>query len=162
MTAETVLLGCCVGVAATVTMDVLASVSRKIGLTVGAKGIWVGRWYLGMAQGQFVHSNIADVPERPGEKRAAQVGHYAIGVVLAIFYVAACGWLGLSPGNFLVALGYGLATCVFPWFMLFPALGLGWFGLKAPPELKVVRTSLLNHLSYGVGLWWSAAVLGLG
>jgi hypothetical protein len=162
MTGETFVFGICAGVAATVTMDVLANAFRRVGLTVGAKGQWVGRWYLGIARGQFVHSNIAGAPERLGEKRAALVGHYVIGIALAVLYVAGAGWLGVSPDEFLVALGYGFATSVFPWFLLFPALGFGFFGLKGPPELRMFTTSLINHLSYGFGLWWIAKVLPLG
>ncbi len=162
MIGETVVFGILVGVAATVTMDVLSSASRKMGLTVGAKGQWVGRWYLGIAQGHFAHADIAVAQEQPGETRAAQVGHYAIGIVLAVFYVAATGWLAISPGTFLAALGYGFATTVFPWFLVYPALGFGVFGLKGPPELKLCTTSLMNHLFYGFGLWWSAKVLSLG
>ncbi len=112
MTGETIVsmvFGVCVGVAATVTMDVLASASRRVGLAAGAKGQWVGRWYLGIARGQFVHSNIAAAPEQAGEKWAALVGHYAIGIALAVLYVVGAGWLGVSPGVFLVALGYGFA-----------------------------------------------------
>jgi hypothetical protein len=152
----------CVGVAATVTMDVLTSVSRKVGLTVGANGQWVGRWYLGIARGQFVHSNIAAAPERAGEKRAALVGHYAIGIALAVLYIVGAGWLGVSPGVLLVALGYGFATCVFPWFLVFPALGFGLFGLRGPPELRLFTSSVMNHLFYGFGLWWIVMVLRLG
>ncbi len=165
MTGETTVLivfGVCVGVAATVTMDVLASACRRLGLAAGAKGQWVGRWYLGIARGQFVHSNIADTPEQAGEKRAALVGHYAIGITLAVLYVVGAGWLGISPGVFLVALSYGFATCVFPWFLVFPALGFGLFGLRGPPELRLLTSSLMNHLCYGFGLWWIAKVLGLG
>ena len=165
MASETIVsmvFGVCVGVAATVTMDVLASASRRVGLGAGAAGQWVGRWYLGIARGQFVHSNIAAAPEQAGEKRAALVGHYAIGIALAVLYVVGAGWLGVSPGVFLVALAYGFATCVFPWFLVFPALGFGWFGLKGPTELKLFTTSLMNHLFYGFGLWWIAKVLRLG
>ena len=162
MTGETFVFGICAGVAATVTMDVLTNAFQRVGLTVGAKGQWVGRWYLGIARGQFVHSNIAVAPERLGEKRAALVGHYVIGIALAVLYVAGAGWLGVSPDEFLVALGYGFATSVFPWFLLFPALGFGFFGLKGPPELRMFTTSLINHLSYGFGLWWIAKVLPLG
>ncbi len=162
MTGETIVFGFCAGVAATVTMDVLASASRRVGLAAGAKGQWVGRWYLGIARGHFVHSNIAVAPEQTGEKRAALVGHYAIGIALAVLYVAGAGWLGVSPDAFLVALGYGFATSVFPWFLVFPALGFGLFGLKGPPELRLFTSSLMNHLSYGFGLWWIAKVLPLG
>lgn len=154
--------GVLVGVAATVTMDLLASLFQRIGLTVGAKGQWVGRWYLGMARGRFVHSNIAETPEQPGERRAALIGHYVIGIVLAVLYIGGALWLDLSPGALPVALGYGLATCVFPWFLLFPAMGFGVFGLKGPSELRMLATSVINHLSYGFGLWWSSLVFGLG
>jgi hypothetical protein len=142
-------------------MDVLGSALRRVGLAAGAKGQWVGRWYLGIAQGRFVHSNIVDAPERPGEQRAALVGHYLIGSVLAVVYVAGAGWLGVSPDALLVALGYGFITTVFPWFLVFPALGFGLFGRKGPPELRLFRASLLNHLCYGFGLWWIAKVLPL-
>jgi hypothetical protein len=162
MIGETVLFGVCVGVAATVTMDVLASAARTLGLTVGAKGQWVGRWYLGIARGRLVHSNIAAAAELPGEKRAALVGHYLIGIALAVLYVVGAGWLGISPSAFLVALGYGFATCVLPWFLLFPAMGFGLFGVKGPPGSRLFTTSVINHLFYGLGLWWIAKALPLG
>jgi hypothetical protein len=85
-----------------------------------------------------------------------------IGIALAVFYLAGAGWLGISPDLLLVALGYGFATTVFPWFLVMPSLGFGLFGLKGPPELKLFITSVTNHLSYGFGLWWIAKVLPLG
>jgi hypothetical protein len=156
------LIGVLVGVAGTVTMDVLASVSRKLGLAMEAKGQWVGRWYLGIAQGRFVHGDITTVPEQPGETRAALVGHYIIGITLAVLYVLGVEWVGVSPASFVVAVGYGLGTCIFPWFLVFPALGFGVFGRRGPRELKLFSASVLNHLGYGLGLWWVANVLRLG
>ncbi len=158
---EVLMFGGIVGVAATVTMDVLGSFARRLGLAAGAQGQWVGRWYLGIARGQFVHSNIAAAPELAGEKRAALVGHYVIGIVLAIFYVVGASLLGISPGLFLAALGYGLATCVFPWFLVFPSLGFGVLGRKGPAELRLFTAIVMNHLFYGLGLWWSAKLLQL-
>ena len=164
MTGDTIVVlmfGVIVGVAATVTMDVLGSIARRVGFAAGAKGQWVGRWYLGIARGQFVHSDIAAAPELAGEKRAALVGHYVIGIVLAVVYVVGASLLGVSPGGFLVAIGYGLATCVFPWFLVLPSLGFGAFGLKGPKELRLFTSSVLNHSFYGLGLWWSAKLLQL-
>ncbi|UCF89564.1 MAG: DUF2938 family protein [bacterium] len=155
------ILGIGAGIAATATMDLLAAVFNRAGLTAGAKGQWVGRWYLGMLRGRFVHTDIAACPEQDGEKRAALVGHYVIGVVLAVFYVAGAKWLGRSPDGFFLAMGYGLATCVFPWILVLPALGFGACGWKGPPELKLFRSSVMNHISYGLGLWWSAKALFL-
>jgi hypothetical protein len=161
-TIASVLAGVLVGVAGTVTMDVLAAASRKVGLAAGAKGQWVGRWYLGMVRGEFVHSNVTTSPQQPGEKRAALVGHYVIGVTLAVLYVIGTEFVGFSSSSFFVAVGYGLATCVFPWFLVFPALGFGLFGRRGPPELRLFTSSLMNHLFYGFGLWWSAKMLPLG
>jgi hypothetical protein len=149
-------LGVCAGIAATVTMDVLGGLSRRVGLTVGAKGTWVGRWYLGILRGQLRHANITASPKLSGEKLAALAGHYAIGIALAILYVVGAAWLAVSPDGLLLALGYGLATCVFPWFLVFPSLGFGVLGLRGPSELKLFTSSLVNHLSYGFGLWWFA------
>lgn len=160
-TIVSLLEGAVVGVAATVTMDVLGIVSRKAGLAAGAKGHWVGRWYLGIAQGHFVHANIATAREQPGETRAALAGHYIIGIALAIFYVIGLRAIGLSPASFVVAVSYGLATCAFPWLLVFPALGFGVFGRKGPPELQLFAASLLNHFFYGLGLWWISNLLRL-
>lgn len=156
-----VLFGAGAGVAATVTMDVLGAFARRLGLAAGAKGTWVGRWYLGIARGRFVHSDIAAEPELAGEARAALIGHYIIGIVLAVVYVLAADVLGVAPGGFAIAVGYGLATCVFPWFLVLPALGFGVFGVNGPPELKLFTSSVLNHLFYGLGLWWSCNLLPL-
>ena len=162
VTIESLVSGALVGVAATVTMDVLGAAGRRVGLCAGAKGQWVGRWYLGIVRGRFFHPDIAAVPAQAGEQRLALIGHYVIGIVLAAVYVLGAGWLGLSPRALPVALGYGLATCVFPWFLVYPALGFGPLGLRGPSQLKLLITSLLNHLCYGFGLWWAAQMLRLG
>lgn len=161
MTAETILYGVCAGIAATATMDVLAIAFGKLGLIAGAKGEWVGRWYLGMPRGRFAYKDITAAPELAGERQAAVVGHYAIGIALALFYVIGAGWAGFSPGSFLAAVGYGLSTTVFSWFLVMPCLGFGLFGMAGPRGLKLFRSSLANHLSYGFGLWWISVVLSL-
>ena len=79
-----------------------------------------------------------------------------------MLYVVGAEWVDLAPASFLVAVGYGLATCVFPWLLVFPALGFGVFGRKGPPELRLFTSSLMNHLFYGLGLWWMAMLLQLG
>jgi hypothetical protein len=40
-------------------------------------------------------------------------------------------------------------------------MGFGVFGLSGPKELGLLRSSLINHLFYGLGLWWSAKILEL-
>ncbi|HSN55449.1 MAG TPA: DUF2938 family protein, partial [Candidatus Sulfomarinibacteraceae bacterium] len=124
-------------------------------------GTWVGRWYLGMARGRFVHSDITSSPKLAGEERAALIGHYVIGILLAVFYVVGARLLGISPGSFVAALGFGLATCVFPWFLVLPGLGFGAFGRTGPKERRLFTATVLNHSFYGLGLWWSVNLFQL-
>ncbi len=52
-------------------------------------------------------------------------------------------------------------TNLLPWLILFPAMGFGWFGGAAPPELQLPRTSVVNHAVFGVGIAWSTRLLGV-
>ena len=38
------------------------------------------------------------------------------------------------------------------WFLVLPPLGFGVFGVKGPRELRLFRSSVLNHLFHGFGL----------
>ena len=99
MSGTTIVFALLAGLAATATMDLLARVLRRLGMSAGAEGRWVGRWYLGILHGQFVHADIATSPRRPGEERAALVGHYGIGMALAVLYFSAGGAARLRPGT---------------------------------------------------------------
>ena len=120
------------GVAATFTMDQLGRGARRLGWPAGITARWIGRWFLGILSGRVFYSNIAAAPERPREGLVTLLTHYAIGIVLAIVYLIGTPWLAVSPSKLPVALSYGLATNVFPWFLMFPAMGFGLLGVKSP------------------------------
>ena len=54
-----------------------------------------------MDEAGFTYSDITAAPARAGERRAALIGHYVIGVALAVLYVVGCRWLDVSPGGWL-------------------------------------------------------------
>ena len=54
---------------------------------------------------------------------------------------------------------FGLATNGLPWFVMFPAMGYGWFGAQSPKGTRLFLSSLANHGFYGLGLWLGAALL---
>lgn len=43
--------------------------------------------------------------------------------------------------------------------MMFPSVGAGAFGLKAPPQVPLFRTSLVNRAFYGLGLAISLIII---
>jgi hypothetical protein len=77
----------------------------------------------------------------------------------------AVGLVVLTSGEWLarptlgVALPYGIATVVFPFFLLQPSLGLGVASSRAPNPTQARLKSLATHTVFGIGLYlWGVAV----
>jgi hypothetical protein len=51
---------------------------------------------------------------------------------------------------------YGIATVVFPFFILQPSLGLGIAASKTPKPMQARLKSLATHTIFGIGLYVSA------
>jgi hypothetical protein len=47
---------------------------------------------------------------------------------------------------------WGLATVLFPWFILFPGFGWGFFGVRAPSNVRPLISPIVEHSLYGLGL----------
>lgn len=62
--------------------------------------------------------------------------HYAVGIVLAIVPVAVEGTAWLHAPTWMPALITGVATVVFPWFVMQPAMGAGVAASRTPAPLK--------------------------
>ena len=112
----------------------------------------VGRWFLYMFKGKFIHKDISKTPALNNEKLWSFISHYLIGIVLAGIYL----FLELKEptiqDQIWVPLIFGIATVILPWFWLFPSIGLGFLASKSPDKLSVIKTSLVNHTNFGLGL----------
>jgi hypothetical protein len=93
------------------------------------------------------------------EKLHGYITHYAIGVGLAVPYVLGWNLLVGGPASPGWALGYGVATTVASYFLVFPSMGSGVFGRRSPAGLRAPLSSLANHLFYGVGLALGVALV---
>jgi hypothetical protein len=147
------------GIGATLAMDLFSAVGRRTGLLHGPNIEWIQRWFASALCGRpfGVDVRSASAPALP--LGATLLVHYAIGITLAVVYGVLVG----SRGNLSTATGFGLLTCALPWLLMFPGMGFGVFGVHAPSEALLVRTSLVNHLVYGLALGlllraWPAAV----
>src|SRR5215468_2611846 len=126
-----------IGVFATVTMDVLSVTAMKLGLIAFLPPRLMGRWFGWMAQEQIVHGDIAQAPTLSCEMALAVPMHYAVGITPGIIYLLLSSFLGLSPRSLMSALGFALCTTLLPWFLMFPAMGYGWFGTQGPPGTRL-------------------------
>jgi DUF2938 family protein len=156
------IVGVIVGILATVTMDVVAVIALRLG--IAGRGPrrtgpdLIGRWIGYLLQGKFRHTDILQTPPLRGELVLGLAAHYSIGIVLTLVY------LGLlvvahAPPRALSAILYGVATTVFPWFLMFPSQGMGCLGLDAPGDAHLVRVSLFNHIIFGLGIALWVAVM---
>lgn len=142
-----------VGIFATYFMDLMGSllVKRKFMQSV-IKPEAVGRWFLYMFKGKFIHKDINKSPALKNEKLWSFVSHHMIGIALAGIYLL----LEFKEPNILdqiwMPLIFGIATTVLPWFWMFPSIGLGFLASKSPNKLSIIKTSLVNHINFGLGL----------
>lgn len=146
----------------TLTMDLGSGLCRKLGLTAGAPPEAFARWFGHLYRGQVVHENVLLAPEVKGGMGLALGSHYLIGTVLTgAFWLALRQFTDKAPSVPVLAglaLGYGIFTNVFPWLFMFPAMGFGFFGKDGPAEFLLLRSSFVNHVWFGLGVFWTTLV----
>ena len=142
------------GVFATYLMDLLARFFVKINLIqsyVGPED--VGRWFLYMFRGKFIHKDILKTPALKNEKEWSYFSHYLIGIVLAGIYLFLELKVPIIRDRIWMPFVFGIATVILPWFWLLPSMGFGFLASKSHNKLRIIRTSLVNHTSFGLGFF---------
>ena len=119
----------------------------------------VGRWFLYMLRGKFIHKDISKTPTLKNEKLWCFISHYLIGIVLAGIYL----FLELKEpairDQMWMTLIFGIATVFLPWFWLLPSTGLGIMASKSSNRSLIIRSNLINHTNFGLGLFiWIVSV----
>ncbi len=157
--AQHLLAAVALGIGASVLMDAWNLLLRVALGVPSLNYCLLGRWFLHMPGGTFVHASIAAAPARRFECPVGWLAHYTIGVALALAFLAVApeGWLARPTP--LPALAYGIGTVVFPLFVLQPALGLGIASARAPRPAQARLKSLGTHVVFGVGLYVCAVAL---
>ena len=145
-----------IGIGATLLMDLWNLFLKRAFSIPSLDYCLLGRWIRHMPAGTFRHASIAAAPQKSFECAVGWMAHYSIGVVFALVFlgVASREWLWrptLPP-----ALLYGIATVVFPFFILQPSLGLGIAASRTPKPAQARLKSLATHTVFGVGLYLSA------
>lgn len=158
--AKDVLGAILVGLGATLVMDLWNLLLKRAFGVVSLDFRMLGRWILHMPEGKFRHAKIGAAAPRAFEGGVGWIAHYSIGAVFALGFVFLTSGDWLARPTPLPALAYGLATVVFPYFLLQPALGLGVAASRTPKPAQARMKSLMTHAVFGVGLYLAA--LGWG
>jgi len=152
-----------VGVLATVTMDAAMVLAARLGGEAFSSDKlapeMIGRWAAGLARGRLRHDDIVAEPPQPGEAAIGMATHYATGLALTFAYLVTMRSLGRRPG-LVSATGYGVATALLPFLILYPSWGYGCCGRRSDEAGRLARVMLLGHTAFGAGIGVWSLVLG--
>ena len=79
--------------------------------------------------------------------------------MLALVFVLLVSGEWLARPTALPALLFGIATVIFPFFILQPSLGLGIASSRSPNPTQARLKSLVTHTVFGIGLYVCALVV---
>jgi hypothetical protein len=142
-----------IGLGATLIMDLWNLFLKRAFRMPSLNYCLLGRWVSHMPSGTLRHASIAAAPKKPHECTVGWVAHYSIGVVLALVFVLFVSGEWIARPTALPALLFGIATVVFPFFILQPSLGLGIASSRTPNPMQARLKSLATHTVFGVGLY---------
>jgi len=142
-----------VGIGATVVMDLWNLFLGRVFRIPSLNYCLLGRWLRHMPGGTFRHASIAAAPQKTFECTVGWIAHYTTGVVFTLVFVFLASGDWLARPTFLPALLYGIATVVFPFFIMQPSFGLGVASSRTPNPTKARLKSLVTHTVFGVGLY---------
>ena len=106
--------------------------------------------YIGLPMLASLSVTHGFLPPHPSPVALIAQLHANMGMTLLYGLLLAAARSGPPPWWLSVA--YGTATTVLPAFWMFPSMGFGLLGLKAPAELLLLRSALLNHAFFGAGI----------
>jgi len=147
-----------IGIGATLVMDLWTALLKALGATTLNYAL-VGRWAGYLRQGQLMHASIGKAAPIRDELALGWAIHYVVGVAFAALLVLLYGTGWLHDPSWEAAWLVGVATVVFPLFVMQPAMGAGIAGSRTPTPLKNGLRSLATHAVFGAGLYLSAVVL---
>ena len=149
------------GVIATGSMDVLSAIALRLRLIAPLAPNLIGRWFASVARAHPLHEDIARAASTGNELAIAIPGHYAIGMFLTALFVLMANRIGWQARGLSQALAFGVCTNVFPWLLMFPAMGYGFFGARGPEGTRLFVSSLVSHAFFGLGIWLGVRVMSL-
>jgi hypothetical protein len=156
-TIAAVLIGC----GATALMDVWGVVKARLWGVTSLDYALLGRWIGHMPRGRFVHRSIAAASQVAGERILGWVAHYVTGIAFAAVLLAIGGRGWFETPTLAPALVVGLATVLFPFLIMQPALGAGIAAGRTPAPGRARFHSLASHFVFGLGLYLSGLLVSM-
>jgi hypothetical protein len=151
-----------IGIGATLLMDLWNLFLKRAFNIPSLNYCLLGRWVRHIPDGTLKHANIAGARPKPFECVVGWIAHYSIGVAFAVVFVVFLSGSWIVRPTLLPALLYGVATVVFPFFIMQPSLGLGIASAKTKKPSQARLKSIATHAVFGIGLYLGALCIVVG
>lgn len=145
-----------IGIIATLATDLWQRLLQWLAGLPPANWGLVGRWVAWCCRGVFVHRPITATPRVSGEMAVGWAFHYAVGIAYAALYLAIMKLGFTSVPALGSALVFALVLLIAPWFIMQPALGLGFMAARTPKPAAVRAINVSVHIIFGLGLYLGA------
>ena len=147
-------IGILLGIGGTVAMDLWALIIARLGIAPfpnwAGPGRWVAHWP------RVFHADFQALAVSPFDPALGWMLHYGVGVLYGVIWIAIGGSSWLATPSFLPVWLFSLLTIAAGWFLLQPAMGLGWAASQTPSPWKTRILGLLAHTAFGFGMWATA------
>ncbi|MEM8744557.1 MAG: DUF2938 family protein [Pseudomonadota bacterium] len=149
-----------VGIAATLTLDIVQQLMRLIMKWPISNWAIIGRWAAYLPEGRFVHKTIGKTPPVKHELALGWLVHYGVGIAYgAIYLFLVYAVFGTGPG-FVPAMLFGILSVSVTWFMMEPILGAGNMGANTPDPTATRIQDFGSHFGFGLGLYFGGLLIG--
>lgn len=155
-----ILVGCIIGVAGTIAMDIWAIVLNKVFKQPLPNWGNVGRWFYHLPKGQFTHQSIGNAASYQHETALGWTMHYLIGAIYGLLVTLIGGASWVAAPSFGIPLFVGLVTVGAGWFILQPGVGAGIAASKTPNPTKIRSLNIIAHVIFAIGMYAAAVALG--
>ena len=149
---KTILLLIAAGLLSTIVMDIGGGILRASVLTAGVPPELIGKWIHSAFRGDVFVDDIRTSPGTSVTLQSFLLYHYIIGLLLTFTFYLFIIIFKVTSIPWWLPLVFGLSTTLIPAFLMYPGMGFGLFGTNGPPEYLLMRTAILNHLFFGIGL----------
>jgi hypothetical protein len=112
----------------------------------------IGRWFLYIFRGKFIHKDINQAPVLKNEKMWCLISHYLIGIGLAGIYLFLDLIFPVIRNQPWISLIFGIATIIITEMIMMPGIATDFMASKSSNKGLIIRTNFINHTNFGLGL----------
>lgn len=149
-----------VGAIATALMDIQVYLHSKVFHSIPTSCNLTGRWVGMLIKREKFTGKITEVNEWAHEGWLGWVGHYAMGIFMVSLFLLIVGEDWIRRPSLLPLFAYLSVLILFPFCVLHPAWGFGFFGCKTQNPIATRKRVLVAYASFAIGILVGALIVG--